>query len=246
MRGARLRGEFSQGSSRGPRRAPALHTCKGSTLRGLRFRTRRRPGSKVAGPREAAPAQCTSRRGEEGRRRRGLARGGEAAARGARARPARGRRGGRDAGRAGPGLLTHQPRALSRARSESQDVASGLRARGEPGSAEGPSPARGPQAAGGRAAAPPRTTPRRASPARGASGRVRGDSARPRPERLASRRGHIAPPSRRGGSLFPGRPRGGEGHPGTCSLRERSEEPDRRGQTKAPRDSISPGLRWVG
>lgn len=137
------------------------------------------------------------------------------------------RSGGR--GRGGPAPLTHHLQPPSRARSKSQDFEPGHRREGRGGSTWGSAarPGAGPQpqpvwaAAGWRArdpqpaaAARPRwrhrcaRRPARLLPARGASGRVRGSSARPCSRRLASLSRCTAPPPPREGSLFSSRSRG--------------------------------------
>lgn len=136
-------------------------------------------------------------------------------------------RGGR--GRGGPAPLTHHLQPPSRARSKSQDFEPGHSREGRGGSTWGSAarPGAGPQplpvwAAAGRrardpqpaAAARPRwrhrcaRRPARLLPARGASGRVRGNSARPCSQRLASFSRCTAPPPPREGSLFSSRSRG--------------------------------------
>lgn len=136
-------------------------------------------------------------------------------------------RGGR--GRGGPAPLTHHLQPPSRARSKSQDFEPGHWSEGRGGSTWGSAawPGAGPQplpvsAAAGRRAGDPQPAavawppwrrpcvrrPSRLLPACRASGRVRGNSARPCSQSLASLSRCTAPPPPREGSLFSSRSRG--------------------------------------
>lgn len=132
-------------------------------------------------------------------------------------------------GRGGPAPLTHHLQPPSRARSKSQDFEPGHSREGRGGSTWGSAawPGADPQplpvrAAAGKGARDPQPVavawprwwrpcarrPPRRLPARGTSGRVRGNSARPCSQRLASLSRCTAPPPPREGSLFCSRSRG--------------------------------------